>query len=114
MPYFRWLRFVPLIAALFLSACGDGDKPFPVRTYAMGEKIELGHIIYQVFETQWLTHIGEGTDARVPQQRFFLVRLSATNNAGGDVIVPNMTVQDDSGNSLNELSDGTGVSGWAG
>jgi hypothetical protein len=80
----------------------------------MGEKVELGHINYQVFETQWLTHMGEGTEARVPQQRFFLVRLSATNAAGADVVVPTMSVQDDNGNVSNELSDGAGVPQWAG
>ena len=57
----------------------------------MGEQIALGHIVYVVFETQWLTHIGEGADARMPQHRFFLVRLSAVNSGGADVIVPNLT-----------------------
>jgi hypothetical protein len=111
----RSLRFVFLVvAASILSSCGEGDRPFPVRTYGMGEKIELGHISYQVFETQWLTHIGTGTDARIPQNRFFLVRLAAGNGGGGDVIVPNMSIEDDSGNTYRELSDGTGVPQWAG
>jgi hypothetical protein len=80
----------------------------------MGEKVELGHIIYQIFETQWLTHIGEGADQRIPQHRFFLVRLSAVNSGGADVPIPTMTIQDDSGAVYNEISDGTGVPNWAG
>jgi hypothetical protein len=80
----------------------------------MGEKVELGHINYQVFETQWLTHMGEGADSRIPQQRFFLVRLAAMNSAGGDVVVPTMTITDDSGTAYNELGDGTGVPQYAG
>ncbi len=111
---FRSLRFVPVLAAIVLSACGDGEKPFPVRTYNLGEKFELGRITYQVFETQWLTHIGDGADARVPQHRFFLVRLSATNTSGAELIVPTMSVQDDSTNTFNEVSDGSGVPQWAG
>jgi hypothetical protein len=74
----------------------------------------VGHIVYVVFETQWLTHIGQGVDARVPQHRFFLVRLSATNGAGGDVIVPNFSVEDDSGNSYAELPSGEGVPQYIG
>src|ERR1035438_5039639 len=110
----RQLRFVMLLAAAaaasLLSSCGDsGDKAFPVRTYSMGEKITVGHIVYVVFETQWLTHIGEGLDARVPQNRFFLVRMSATNGGGGDVIVPNFSIEDDNGKSYPELSTGDGV-----
>jgi hypothetical protein len=110
---FHRLPVVPLLAVFLFSSCGDGERSFPVRTYTMGEKVELGHIHYQVFETQWLTHMGEGAEARIPQQRFFLVRMAAMNSAGGDVVVPTMTIQDDSGTVYNELSDGTGVPQWA-
>jgi hypothetical protein len=99
--------------ALLLTSCGS-EKAYPVRTYNMGERVQLGHIVYQVFETQWMTHLGEGTDARVPQQRFFLIRLSAVNGAGGDVNVPGFTLEDDNGKTYAELSDGTGVPQWIG
>ena len=112
--HIRPLFAAPLLAGLLLSGCGDGEKTFPVRTYNMGEKIELGHINYQVFETQWLTHIGEGADARIPQNRFFLIRVIAVNGSGGEATVPTMSVQDDKGVLYNELSDGTGVPQWAG
>jgi hypothetical protein len=112
--HFRSRFVLPLLAVLFLSSCGDEQKSFPVRTYNMGDRIELGHIVYVVFETQWLTHIGEGAEARIPQHRFFLVRLSALNGGGSEVTVPNMTIQDDSGTTYNELSEGTGVPQWAG
>jgi len=102
-------------AASLLTSCGDsGDKAFPVHTYNMGEKIALGHINYQVFETQWLTHIGEGVDARVPQHRFFLVRLSASNSLSSDIVVPNFIIEDDSGNTYPELSSGEGVPHYIG
>jgi hypothetical protein len=114
----RQLRFVLLLAvaaaASLLSSCGDSGEKFPVRTYKLGERITLGHIVYVVFETQWLTHIGEGVDARVPQQRFFLVRLSAVNSFGADIIVPNFTLEDDSGKTYPELSSGEGVPQYIG
>ncbi|MEO8595766.1 MAG: DUF4352 domain-containing protein [Candidatus Solibacter sp.] len=115
----RHVRFCTLLAVLvaaaILASCGDsGDKPYPVRTYNLGERIPLGHIIYQIYETQWLTHMGEGAEARVPENRFFLVRLSAVNSAGADVIVPNFTVEDDSGKSYAELSTAEGVPQYIG
>jgi hypothetical protein len=114
----RQLRFLFLLAAVaaasLLSSCGDSGEKFPVRTYKLGERITLGHIVYVVFETQWLTHIGEGVDARVPQQRFFLVRLSAVNSFGADIIVPNFTLEDDSGKTYPELSSGEGVPQYIG
>src|SRR5258708_11855786 len=103
-----------LVAATFLSGCGETDQPFPVRTYNMGEKIGIGHLIYQVYETQWLTHIGNGADARVPTHRFFLVRLSVLNSLSTDVIVPNFILEDDNGNTYPELSAGEGVPQYIG
>jgi hypothetical protein len=113
---FRLVRLLAaVVAASFLFACGDsGSKSFPVRTYTMGERVTLGHIVYTVFETQWLTHIGDAADARVPQNRFFLVRMSAVNSYGSDVIVPNLLLEDDSGNTYPELSSGDGVPQYIG
>jgi hypothetical protein len=100
--------------AFLLSSCGDGEKPSPVLTYPMGERAQAGHIIYKVFETQWLTQIGQGDDARIPQHRFFLVRLSAVNSFGADVIVPSFSIEDDRGNTYPELSSGEGVAQYIG
>ena len=116
MRQFRLGLFLAAVAAAsLLSSCGDGgEKSSTVRTYSLGERFTLGHIVYMVFETQWLTHIGEGTDARIPQHRFFLVRLSAVNGYGSDIIVPNFSVEDDSGKSYPELSSGEGVPQYIG
>src|ERR1035438_6673511 len=103
MPQFRFLSLLAAVAAAsFLSSCVGGEKPPAVRTFSMGEKVDLGHISYQVFETQWLTHIGQGTDARIPQHRFFLVRLSAVNSLSTEIVVPNFSIEDDSGNTYPE------------
>src|ERR1035437_5349864 len=115
----RQIRFVLLLAvaaaASLLSSCGDSEeKASPVRTYSMGERATVGHVIYVVFETQWLTHIGTGADARVPEHRFFLVRLNAVNSLGSDILVPNFSIEDDSGNTYPELSSGEGVPQYIG
>jgi len=115
----RQIRFVLLlavaVAASLLSCCGDSEeKASPVRTYSMGERATVGHVVYVVFETQWLTHIGTGADARVPEHRFFLVRLNAVNSLGSDILVPNFSIEDDSGNTYPELSSGEGVPQYIG
>ena len=107
---------VLIAAAAFglLLAAGCSGGPDKSRTYAMGERVELGHIIYTVFETEWMTQIGSGLDARVPQNRFFRVRLSAANSGSADALVPNMSVVDDDGNAYTELTNGEGVPNWLG
>jgi hypothetical protein len=103
---------VAILSFLVVAGCSSG--PAKPHTFAVGERIELGHIVYTVFETQWMTQFGSGLDARVPQNRFFLVRLSASNSGTADVLVPGMTVVDDNGDSYTELTDGDGVPQWLG
>ena len=104
---------LPLVAALALAGCSSDNQVKP-RNANMGDRVELGHIIYTIFETQWLTKIGEGVDAKVPQNRYFLIRLSAANSSNAPVLVPAMTLEDDDGKTYNELTDGRGVPEWIG
>jgi hypothetical protein len=99
-------------AALILISCSERTPP--PRTYPLGEKVTLGHLVYSAYETQWLTEIGSGPDARVPQNRFLLVRMAVTNSSGQTIASPNLSVLDDAGNSYGELSDGQGVPQWIG
>jgi uncharacterized protein YceK len=110
---FRSILIAMAMLSLLLAA-GCSSAPTTPRTFAMGDRVELGHIIYTVFETQWMTQIGSGLDARIPQNRFFLVRLSAANSGIAEVMVPSMTVVDDDGKAYAELTDGDGVPNWLG
>jgi len=104
MRQLRYLLLVAVVAAATLSTgCGEPESSAPVRTFAMGERITLGHIVYTVYETQWMTHLGNGAEAHVPQNRYFLVRMSATNSSNREFIVPNLTLEDDNGTSYPEL-----------
>jgi len=102
------------ILAIGLTGCSSEPAQLPLMQYSMGEKVPVGHLTYTVFETQWATHFGEGVTARVPQNRFFLVRLSAVNGGVADAPIPNFTIQDDSGHTYSELTDGDGVPQWVG
>jgi Domain of unknown function (DUF4352) len=106
------LMLASLATALILSSCAQRTPP--PRTYPLGEKVSLGHLIYSAYETQWLTQLGTGPDARVPQNRFLLVRMAVTNSGGETIASPNLSIVDDNGNSFEELSDGQGVPQWIG
>jgi hypothetical protein len=102
------------LAAVLLSGCSSEPAKPPLKQYNMGEKVPVGHLSYTIFETQWLTHLGEGAAQRVPQNRFFLIRLSVVNGGSGDAAIPNMTLEDDKGQKYDELSNGEGVPQWVG
>jgi hypothetical protein len=103
-----------VVAVACLTGCGNGNKPEDARVYPMGDKVAVGHITYTALETQWLAQIPQEPTPRVPQDRFFLIRITAVNGTGGEVIIPNLTIQDDQGKTYEELSNGDGVPQWAG
>jgi hypothetical protein len=105
--------FLAVLAAA-LAGCTAGSAPAPVQQYLMGDKVPVGHLTYTVFETQWATHFGDGVDARIPQNRYFLIRLSVVNGGSTEASVPNFSIEDDSGRSYPELSAGDGVPQWIG
>jgi hypothetical protein len=80
----------------------------------MGERVEVGSLIYTVMDTEWHTQLGEGPDARLPQHRFMTVRLSVTNSGVSDSAVPAMSLVDAQGQAYPELTDGHGVAEWLG
>jgi hypothetical protein len=96
-----------------LSGCSAPAGP-PVDKYLMGEKVPLGKLTYTVFETQWLTHLGDAATGRVPQQRFLLVRFSAVNSGSDEAGVPALSIVDDQGRTYDEIPNGEGVPQWAG
>ena len=80
----------------------------------MGDRVQLGSLIYIAYDSQWLTHAGDGASARIPENRFFVVRVSVTNSGAGNVAIPAMTVTDDDGKVYDELPNGDQVPQWIG
>jgi hypothetical protein len=104
---------ITAVAVLFLSSCSKDEK-FPVRTYPLGEKVALGNLVYTAFETRWLTQMGEDPVPRLPQNRFFLVRVNISNSGGTETSSPALSIVDDSGKTYEELSNGENAPQWIG
>ena len=98
-----------------LSSCSSsagGNSVVP--TYSMGERAQAGPIIYTVLENRWMPQLGAGPTARIPANRFFLLRVSMVNSGSTDTMPPAMTLVDDNGQRYKELTDGEGVPEWIG
>jgi len=104
---------IALAALLLLSSCGL-TRDNTAKTFDVGTRVEAGHLIYTVFETEWLPQIGTGDTARAPKNRFFLIRLSAVNSGSEEQYIPNPTLVDDQGHTVEELQDGDQVPQWIG
>jgi hypothetical protein len=104
-----WLATLTLLASQM--AC---MRPAPVNVYRMGEKVQAGQLIYNVFATEWQAQIGEGQQARTPTHRFMLMHLTVVNSGAEPVTVPSFKLTDESGAVYAESMEGQGVPLWLG
>jgi len=79
----------------------------------MGERVQVGPLIYTVLETEWLDQI-DAPIPRIPHDRFLAVRLTVTNSGITTSGIPPLSVSDRRGTSYPELTDAEGVSEWLG
>ena len=97
---------------LFFSGCA---KPQESRTdFSMGERVPIGQMTYVIVESTWKNQLGESFQARAPEQRFLLLKVSVTNGTGKDVSIPLLTLEGNNGQTYRELADGKGVDNWFG
>lgn len=108
-----YLAGAALVCLAAWNACAPGVPP-EARLHRMGERVAVGSLVYNVFDDQWKAQLGQGSDLRVPKDRFFLIRLSVVNGASTDLMVPTVTLVDDSGKTYPELPNGDQVPAWTG
>lgn len=107
---------IPLLLTLGACLCLPGCRNREVgrREYQIGERVSAGPLTYNVIEKVWRSQLGEGFQIRVPQNRFLLITVSATNSGGGEVSVPILQLEDPEGKLYSEVESGEGVDNWIG
>jgi hypothetical protein len=96
----------------FLAGCNHAD--LAPAEHAMGEKLTLGPLTYNVIESNWYSQLGEGFNIRSAQQRFLAITLTITNGGGSDAGVPLLSIENSEGKSTTESDNGEGLSNWLG
>jgi hypothetical protein len=110
------VKVTVLCLGLVLCGCTSLTKSGELGTFKIGERAQVGPLIYNAMDTQWNTSLGHGDTPRVPKNgRFFIVYLSIVNGGGtADQNVPTFNLVDDQGGSHPELDSGEGVPNWVG
>jgi hypothetical protein len=80
----------------------------------MGEKVQAGPLIYNIFETKWQGQIGEGPQVRTPTHRFLILHLTIVNSSAEALSAPPLKLVDESGRIYNESMEGQGIPLWLG
>ena len=105
------LLTIALAAGLALAGC---KKESQQTDFQMGERVIATPLLYNVVQTMWRTQLGDLFKVRVPDHRFLLISLSATNNGGKPVAVPFLTLEGSNREEYHELQTGDGVDNWFG
>ena len=102
-----------LCAALALAAMSCSPfGPAKQQPFQMGERVQLGPLVYTVLEAEWLSQLGSPAKPRIPVNKFTLIRLTITNGGGKTVSITLLKLIDDKGNAHMELAEGEGVEEW--
>ena len=108
------LVFLYALAAVLSCSCGGAKGRHAAREYSLGEDVRVGSLSYHVIEAEWKSQLGEGMLSRSPQRNFLLVRLSVTNGGSQSVSVPQLSLENPSGESYSENMEGAGIPNWLG
>lgn len=82
--------------------------------FKMGEKIEVGGLIYTVLEADWRSQLGEGASAQVPKHRYLLLKLTVTNSGGQQRDIPLLQIENAAREQFMELAEVKELPGWMG
>ena len=104
-------RLVVAACCTLLAGC-VGKPVTPV--HQMGERAEIGSIVYSVLEARWAQQLGDGPSARLPRSNFLLLRVSVTNGSTRKFTIPQLTLVAPAREEYPELFEGEGVADWIG
>src|SRR6476661_858772 len=80
-----------LFCAAIVTGCSKSRDASFIGTFRMGERVQLGPLVYQVLESDWRTELGGG--GRTPKDRYLFVKVNITNTAGSAVAVPGLAIE---------------------
>jgi hypothetical protein len=100
------------VAAFPLAGCKKATSE--QINFQMGERVIATPMIYNVVQTVWRTQLGDLFKVRVPDHRYLLITLSATNSGGKPVSVPFFTLEGANREEYKELETGEGIDNWFG
>ncbi|HZO57610.1 MAG TPA: hypothetical protein VFB63_33165 [Bryobacteraceae bacterium] len=117
--YAAWLRPVALPAfclalCLMLPGCGAGGSASQSAVRQMGERIQVGPLIYTILEADWQNELPGEASPRLPQHKFLMIRATVTNSGSREVNMPLLHLVDDANKQILESDDGKGVEEWFG
>jgi hypothetical protein len=94
-------------------SCRSRNQP-PKIVHAIGERVQVGQLSYEILEADWKDHLGDLAAPRISRNKFLLIQLKVTNTGGTEAAIPLLSLEDPQGQSYMESTEGAGVPEWLG
>jgi len=96
-------------AGLLLVGC-QGPSPLKeaprvIGTFPMGERVQVGSLIYTVLEANYKSQLVDDPAASAPKNRFLLIKMTITNAGKDDAPIPQMVLVNGAGENIHELNE---------
>ncbi len=102
------------LAGLLLTVgCSKTDKGSDA-VHPMGDRVQVGPLIYTVLEADWMNQLGSGANVRTPKNRFLVIRVAIENVGNKEITLPLLSVINSKKEETLELDNGEGVEEWLG
>ncbi len=112
MNLFSTVFILSAVGAILASQSSCSSPKPQAMTFAIGQKVQVGKLFYQVIEAQWM---GEVQGAKQPpKNRVLHLHLNVMNAGALEASVPFLRLIDGAGNEIMEMSDLEGNPRWLG
>lgn len=105
------LAFAVLTSAL-IALNGCGEKTAPISSFPMGQKVQVGKIVYSVLEAEWRTDVPGGK--QTPKNRILQLTMAVTNSSSQEMSIPTLRLINAKSEEHPEFTEIEGNMNWLG
>lgn len=100
------LAAVTVLVALAAGSCGKKVDTSVMGTFRMGERVQVGPMVYTVLEAQYRPGLTDNGTGKPPKNRYLFIKLSATNSGGNMTGIPPFTLVGPKQEQYEEVTEG--------
>lgn len=95
-----------VLCTLAVAGCGKKADTSSIGTFRMGERVQIGSMVYTILEAQYKPALNDSGTGKPPKNRYLFVRVSVTNSGGSVAGVPPFTLEGPKKETYQEVTEG--------
>ena len=101
-----------LLASSLIALTGCGEKAVVISSFPMGQKVQVGKIVYSVLEAEWRSDVPGGKQP--PKNRVLQLTMSITNSSSQEMSMPTLRLLNANNDEFPEYTEIEGNMYWLG